>query len=74
MVAVGGNSSSPACHISRSGTRKEELLLDPTELKLIYRLRKVLAEMQPVEAMELLINRLQKVKTNAEFLMSMNID
>jgi transcription termination factor Rho len=64
----------PAIDISRSGTRKEELLLDPTELKLIYRLRKVLAEMQPVDAMELLINRLQKVKTNAEFLMSMNID
>jgi len=64
----------PAIDISRSGTRKEELLLDPTELKLIYRLRKVLADMQPVEAMELLISRLQKVKTNAEFLMAMNID
>jgi transcription termination factor Rho len=64
----------PAIDISRSGTRKEELLLDPTELKLVYRLRKVLAEMQPVEAMELLISRLTKVKTNAEFLMSMNID
>jgi len=64
----------PAIDISRSGTRKEELLLDPRELKLVYRLRKVLAEMQPTEAMELLISRLQKVKTNAEFLMSMNID
>ncbi|MCD6303361.1 MAG: transcription termination factor Rho [Planctomycetes bacterium] len=64
----------PAIDISRSGTRKEELLLDPTELKLIYRLRKVLADMQPVEAMELLLSRLAKVKTNAEFLMSMNID
>jgi transcription termination factor Rho len=64
----------PAIDISRSGTRKEELLLDPTELKLVYRLRKVLAEMQPVEAMELLIARLQKVKSNAEFLMGMNID
>jgi transcription termination factor Rho len=64
----------PAIDISRSGTRKEELLLDPTELKLTYRLRKVLAEMQPVEAMELLIARLAKVKTNAEFLMAMNID
>jgi transcription termination factor Rho len=64
----------PAIDISRSGTRKEELLLDPTELKLTYRLRKVLSEMQPVEAMELLIARLQKVKTNAEFLMAMNID
>ena len=64
----------PAIDISRSGTRKEELLLDPTELKLTYRLRKVLAEMQPTEAMELLISRLAKVKTNAEFLMSMKID
>jgi len=64
----------PAIDISRSGTRKEELLLDPIELKLIYRLRKVLADMQPVEAMELLLSRLAKVKTNAEFLMSMNID
>jgi len=64
----------PAIDISRSGTRKEELLLDPTELKLIYRLRKVLADMQPVDAMELLLSRLAKVKTNAEFLMSMNID
>jgi transcription termination factor Rho len=64
----------PAIDISRSGTRKEELLLDPQELKLVYRLRKVLAEMQPVEAMELLIARLQKVKSNAEFLMGMNID
>jgi len=64
----------PAIDISRSGTRKEELLLDPTELKLIYRLRKVLADMQPVEAMELLLNRLAKVKTNAEFLMAMQVD
>ncbi len=64
----------PAIDISRSGTRKEELLLDPTELKLIFRLRKVLSEMNPVEAMELLINRLNKFKTNAEFLMSMNFE
>jgi len=64
----------PAIDISRSGTRKEELLLDPTELKLIYRLRKVLAEMQPTEAMELLISRLQKTASNAEFLMAMKVD
>jgi len=64
----------PAIDISRSGTRKEELLLDPQELKLVYRLRKALADMNPVEAMELLINRLQKCKTNAEFLMAMNVD
>ena len=64
----------PAIDISRSGTRKEELLLDPMELKLTYRLRKVLSDMQPVEAMELLIARLMKVKSNAEFLLAMNID
>ncbi len=63
----------PAIDISRSGTRKEELLLDPQELKLIFRLRKVLADMQPTDAMELLISRLQKVKTNAEFLLGMSI-
>jgi len=64
----------PAIDISRSGTRKEELLLDPQELKLVYRLRKVLSDMNPVEAMELLISRLAKFKTNAEFLMSMSFD
>ncbi|MBI5724019.1 MAG: transcription termination factor Rho [Planctomycetes bacterium] len=64
----------PAIDISRSGSRKEELLLDPTELKLTQGLRKVLADMQPVDAMELLISRLQKVKSNAEFLLSMKID
>ena len=64
----------PAIDISRSGTRKEELLLDAQELKLIYRLRKVLADMNPVEAMELLISRLGKFTTNAEFLMSMSFD
>ena len=64
----------PAIDISRSGTRKEELLLDPEELKLTMRLRKGLADMQPTEAMELLISRLSKMESNAEFLMSMNLD
>ena len=63
----------PAVDLSRSGTRKEELLLDPDELRRVTALRKVLADMQPVEAMELLIARLKKSQTNAEFLMSMNI-
>jgi transcription termination factor Rho len=63
----------PAIDISRSGTRKEELLLDPKELELVYRLRRVLSEMNPVEAVELLKSRLEKVKTNAEFLMTMNL-
>lgn len=64
----------PAIDISRSGTRREELLLDPKELELVYRLRRVLSDLNPVEAVELLKNRLAKTKTNAEFLMTMNID
>lgn len=63
----------PAIDISASGTRKEELLLDPTELMLTYKLRRVLVDMNPVEAMELLISRLKKVKSNGEFLMTMNL-
>ena len=64
----------PAIDIAASGTRREELLLDPREMQLVYRLRKVLADMNVVEAMELLKSRLNKVKTNAEFLMTMNLD
>jgi transcription termination factor Rho len=64
----------PAIDISRSGTRREELLLDPKELQLIYRLRRVLSELNPVEAIELLKSRLTKTRTNAEFLMTMNLD
>jgi len=64
----------PAIDIAASGTRREELLMDPKELQLVYRLRKVLADMNVVEAMELLKGRLQKVKTNAEFLLTMTLD
>ena len=64
----------PAIDISRSGTRREELLLDEKELQLVYRLRRVLSELNPTEAVELLKNRLTKCRTNAEFLMTMNID
>jgi transcription termination factor Rho len=63
----------PAIDISRSGTRREELLMVPKELELVYRLRRVLSDMNPVESIELLKSRLQKVKTNAEFLMTMNL-
>ncbi|MCX5654738.1 MAG: transcription termination factor Rho [Planctomycetota bacterium] len=63
----------PAIDIAGSGTRKEELLLDPQELKYIWALRRVLTEMNPVEAIQLLRGRLEKAKTNAEFLMSMNL-
>lgn len=63
----------PAIDITRSGTRKEELIVDAEEIKRMWMLRKVLNEMNAVEAMELLKNRLAKSKTNAEFLMTMNI-
>ena len=61
----------PAIDVSASGTRREELLMDPKELELVYKLRKVLADMNVVEAMELLKSRLGKSKSNAEFLMAM---
>ncbi|GMU38282.1 MAG: transcription termination factor Rho [Phycisphaerae bacterium] len=63
----------PAIDIPASGTRKEELLLDPKELELVFRLRRVTSDMNPVEAMELLTARLSKVRTNREFLMTMNL-
>jgi transcription termination factor Rho len=63
----------PAIDIAASGTRKEELLLDDMELQRVYLLRKVLSDMNPVEAMELLIGRMQRTKSNAEFLLSMNL-
>jgi transcription termination factor Rho len=63
----------PAIDIAASGTRKEELLLDPKELELVYRLRRVLSDMNPVESIELLRAQLAKVRTNAEFLMTMNL-
>lgn len=63
----------PAIDITRSGTRKEELLIGPEELKRIWVLRKVLNEMNPIESMELLIEKMKKTKSNEEFLMSMNI-
>ncbi|MCC7171966.1 MAG: transcription termination factor Rho [Planctomycetes bacterium] len=61
----------PAVDINRSGTRKEDLLFTPEELKLVWILRKVLNELNPVEAMELLIDKLKKTRSNAEFLVSM---
>jgi transcription termination factor Rho len=63
----------PAIDVNRSGTRREELLMDPEELRRVWILRRVLNDMNPVEAMELLTGRMRKTKTNAEFLMSMNL-
>ena len=61
----------PAIDILKSGTRKEELLLPREELNRIWVLRKVLNPLSPVEAMELLLDKMGKVKSNAEFLSSM---
>jgi transcription termination factor Rho len=61
----------PAIDINRSGTRREEMLLEPDEYRRICVLRRVLGEMNPTDAMELLINRLAKTKSNSEFLMSL---
>jgi len=63
----------PAIDVNRSGTRREELLLHPEELRRVWILRRVLNDMNPVEAMELLTGRMRRTKTNEEFLMSMNL-
>jgi transcription termination factor Rho len=63
----------PAIDVNRSGTRREELLMDADELRRVWILRRVLNDMNPVEAMELLTGRMRKSKSNAEFLMSMNL-
>ena len=62
----------PAINIEKSGTRKEELLLEPWELQKIWVLRKFLSTMDPVEAMEFLLDKLRKFKTNRDFLKAMN--
>jgi transcription termination factor Rho len=62
----------PAIDIQRSGTRKEELLIPKEDLQRIWVLRKVLNPLSPVEAMELLIERLAKAASNSEFLAKMS--
>jgi transcription termination factor Rho len=62
----------PALNIERSGTRREELLLPADDLRRMWLLRKVLAELRPAEAMETLTNRLKKTASNAEFLKSLS--
>ncbi len=61
----------PAIDINKSGTRKEEMLMDPEEYRRVCILRRVLNDMSAPDAMELLVTRLMKTKSNAEFLMSM---
>jgi transcription termination factor Rho len=62
----------PAIDIQKSGTRKEELLLPKEDLNRVYVLRKVLTPLSPVEAMELMLSKMGKTKSNAEFLGSMS--
>src|SRR5574341_1258223 len=62
----------PTINIEQSGTRKEELLLEKDELQKVWLLRKALSQLNPVEAMELLLDKLRLTKTNKEFLASMH--
>ncbi len=61
----------PSIDVSRSGTRKEEMLVDPEEFRRISSLRRVLAELSPADAMQNLVTQLRKTQNNAEFLMSL---
>ena len=62
----------PAIDITKSGTRKEELLVDPAVLKKMYVLRRILNPMGTMDAIEFLLDKLRNTKTNAEFFESMN--
>ena len=62
----------PAIDVNKSGTRREELLMTEEELRRVWILRRVVNDMNPVEAMEMLTHRMKRTKTNDEFLMSMN--
>ncbi len=61
----------PAIDIQKSGTRKEELLIGPEDLNRVWVLRKVLNPLSAVEAMELLLDKMGKTKSNQDFLASM---
>ena len=62
----------PSIDIQKSGTRKEELLIPKEDLNRVWILRKVLTPLSPVEAMELLLSKMAKTKTNQDFLASMS--
>ncbi len=62
----------PAIDINKSGTRKEELLIAPEDLNRIWILRKLLSPLNPIDAMEFLLDKMHGTKTNADFLASMN--
>ena len=57
----------PAININRSGTRREELLMEPDELQKVWILRKVLHSMDELDAVEFMLNKLKSTKTNSEF-------
>jgi transcription termination factor Rho len=59
----------PAVDVDASGTRKEEILLAPEELKIVWQLRRVLHALEPQQALELLMEQMRKTKSNAEFLL-----
>jgi transcription termination factor Rho len=61
----------PSIDIQKSGTRKEELLMSKEDLARVYVLRRVLTPLSPVEAMELLLSKLGKTKSNSDFLSAM---
>ncbi|MBQ6705737.1 MAG: transcription termination factor Rho [Opitutales bacterium] len=61
----------PAINFERSGTRKEELLYHPQEMQCVYSMRRAMKGVPSIEAMEMLISRMKKTKTNAEFLMTL---
>lgn len=61
----------PPIDLIKSGTRKEELLYHPNELEKIYLLRQAVADLSPIDAMNLLLGRLKKTNSNVEFLLSM---
>ncbi|MDD5448463.1 MAG: transcription termination factor Rho, partial [Actinomycetota bacterium] len=58
----------PAIDIEKSGTRKEELILDPKEAAQVWKLRRLLHSLEPAAAIELLINGIKSTKTNEQFL------
>ena len=62
----------PAIDITKSGTRKEELLVDRAALSKVWMLRRIVNQMSPVEAMEFLLQKIEHTKTNEEFFKAMN--
>ena len=62
----------PALSMDKSGTRKEELIYHPDEMEKVFSLRRAMKGVPPIEAMEMLIQRIKKTKSNTEFLLGLN--